>query len=173
MEKNRYIYCRVNPAGITWNIPLRSSIEKMRAGEVQHIWKDPIRNTFFDEPRLTISFQSGNILPIQMSPQTMQPVVPPGLDNFYAFMSLLNEKKIQDNGETNQVYILYNSRIFPSMTLSGMFSPDGLSFSDNASEPNMVNDWSATFTVYHSFPEITDYETLGQTFVAAGFGRIA
>jgi hypothetical protein len=51
-----------------------------------HVWRDPVCQTFFDEPVISINFQTGNIMPIHIaselvqadSPQYSSPVVKPG-----------------------------------------------------------------------------------------------
>lgn len=250
IEESRYIIAAVNPKDVAWRMPQRSAVQKTRVGEILHIWKDKFRDTFYDEPQLTITFQSGNIMPIRQKPyvtssekQTLgridsnptsglqrditsavssaggdqlindvtgaaetlnnrtgtrrgstapqfegntvtrpkrknnpeerEPVVPPGLDNFYEFIQLIDEQKILDSGDVNFVYIVYNSRIFPSLTLAGLFTPEGMSWTDSSDDPNQVNSWTANFTVYDSFPKLNDLNALARFFQTAGFGRIS
>lgn len=205
IEQQRYIVAAVNPSEIGWRLPQRAAQQKTRIGEITHYWRDRFRGTFFDEPQLSITFQSGNIMPMRTKPlvpanatrQTIQainpetgeiefitvsgrqpdpsertPQMPPGLDNFYEFLELIDEQKILDNGETNLVYIMYNSRIFPNITLAGLFTPEGASWSDSANDPNQVNSWTATFTVYDSFPRLNDKAALVKMFELAGWGRV-
>jgi len=98
-------------------------------------------------------FQSGNILPSR-SLLAFRGELPEGLCNFYEFMALVDEVKVLDDGRANLCYIQYNSLIFPSITLWGFFTPNGISFSDKASNHAQVNDWTASFTVYKSSPEL-------------------
>jgi len=225
IQNGQYIIWHANPGEIQWQVPQRSAPQKVRVGEILHIWKDRFRGTYYDEPRLTINFQSGNIMPIRQKPlqpdnttrQTVstilpagekgttgpyiprfigeeeprlyqeafvevpglrsdpsetEPMVPPGLDNFYAFLALVDEQKILPEGDINYVYWIYNSRIFPSITFTGLFTPDGANWTDSADNPNQINSWSATFTVYDSYPRLNDYNGLVRFFQAAGFGRI-
>lgn len=249
IEEARYIIAAVNPKDVSWRMPQRSAVQKTRVGEILHIWKDKFRDTFYDEPQLTITFQSGNIMPIRQKPyvtssakQTLGRIdsnpasglqrditsavssaggdqlindvagaaetlnnrtgtrrgstapqfegntvtrpkrendpeetvqVPPGLNNFYEFVQLVDEQKILDNGEVNFVYIIYNSRIFPSITLAGLFTPEGVSWTDSSDDPNQVNSWTSNFTVYDSFPKLNDLNALTRFFQTAGFGRIS
>jgi hypothetical protein len=250
IEEARYIIAAVNPKDVQWRLPQRSAVQKTRAGEIIHIWKDKFRGTFYDEPQLAITFQSGNIMPIRQNayvdssdrqvlgridanptsglqrdvtsavnsaipegvardvtgaaetlenrtgkrrgstapqfegstvsrpkrkndPAEREPAVPPGLDNFYEFLSLVDEQKILDGGDINFVYIVYNSRIFPSITLAGLFTPEGVSWTDSSDDPNQVNSWTANFTVYDSFPKLHDLNALTRFFQTAGFGRIS
>lgn len=197
-KPGRYIISGVNPKDVTWRMPQRSSVQKTRMGEIMHIWKDRQRGTYFDEPQLSINFQSGNIMPIRRDPvksvrwatverengvdvynhvaytepsdETVR--VPTGLQNFYEFLSLVDEQKILPSGATNFVYIIYNSRIFPNMTLAGLFTPEGASWTDSSDSPNEVTNWTANFTIYDTFPKLNDSSTLMQVFQDAGWGRI-
>lgn len=207
----RYIIASVNPSDVQWRLPQRASAQKTRVGEIVHYWRDRFRGTFFDEPQLTITFQTGNIMPMRTKPlidvgvqdigtirspryfngvrqedevkvlsrpvkapdpSETKPTVPPGLDNFYEFLQLVDEQKILENGDINYVYLIYNSRIFPNMTLAGLFTPEGTSWTDSAGDPNQVGGWSATFTVYDSYPRLNDKSGLVRVFEDAGWGRI-
>jgi hypothetical protein len=222
IEQQRYIIAAVNPQEISWQLPQRAAPQKTRIGEIVHYWRDRFRGTFFDEPQLSITFQSGNIMPMRTKPlvesrvinqqvvrvpyfnqatrrgegtsfvegrqvydfvneieipkrfpdPSEKPQVPPGLNNFYEFLELIDEQKILDNGDINYTYIIYNSRIFPNMTLAGLFTPAGVSWTDSSTEPNQLNAWTATFTVYDSFPRLTDKASLVKMFEQAGWGRV-
>lgn len=234
INEGRYIIASVNPKEVQWQLPQRSAQQKVRMGEILHIWKDRFRGTFYDEPQLSITFQSGNIMPIRQNPlivdgkrrqrkqsvpslvtralQTQgagingpevelrralndpaaqqqeievprkvndpdetEPVVPEGLDNFYRFLELVDEQKILDEegqeGDVNFVYIIYNSRMFPNLTLAGLFTPAGVSWTDSSDDPNQINSWTAGFTIYDSYPRLNDYNALVKFFKDAGFGR--
>ena len=213
IEDERYIIASVNPSDVQWRLPQRAAAQKTRVGEIVHYWRDRFRGTFYDEPQLSITFQSGNIMPMRtkplvktgirqefetpvyrvadvgdgrgqayqiretitvpkLGPDEESVTVPPGLDNFYEFLQLVDEQKILDNGDINYVYIIYNSRIFPNITLAGLFTPEGVSWADSAGEPNQINGWSATFTVYDSYPRLNDKSGLVRVFEDAGWGRI-
>lgn len=145
---------RCNPSDITWSMTQRSQEQKTKAGTVLHVWNDHDRKTYFNEPVITLNLQSGNILPVRNIFEPSNPVVPDGLSNFYEFMALVDEVKVLDNGRANLVYIDYNSLIFPKIRLWGFFTPNGISFSDKASNPAQVNSWTASFTVYKSEPNL-------------------
>ena len=40
------------------------------------MWRDRFRGTYYDEPQLTINFQSGNIMPIRRKPLVEDPQNP-------------------------------------------------------------------------------------------------
>lgn len=188
----RYLIAAVNPSEIQWRLPQRAAAQKTRVGEIVHYWRDRFRNTYYDEPQLSITFQSGNIMPIREKPPVkstvttsigvatryrtdtseVTPQVPPGLRNFYEFIELVDTQKILDSGDVNLVYIIYNSRLFPNMTLAGLFTPEGMSWTDSSSDPNQVSSWSANFTVYDSFPRLNDMAALIKMFEQAGWGRV-
>lgn len=107
-----------------------------------------------------------------VDPSEREPAMPSGLDSFYNFLELVDEQKITSAGTVNFVYIIYNSRIFPNVTLSGLFTPDGVSWTDSANDPNQVSAWSANFTVYDSYPALNDPSALVNFFQSAGFGRV-
>ena len=134
-------------------MPQRSVEQKTKAGTVLHVWNDQTRNSYYDEPTLTFNLQSGNILPTR---SILEPRggITEGLNNFYEFMSLVDEVKVLDDGRANLCYIDYNSLIFPKIRLWGFWQPNGISFSDSAANHAQVNNWSASFTVYKSFPEL-------------------
>lgn len=197
----RYIVASVNPSEVQWRLAQRAAAQKTRVGEIVHYWRDRFRNTYYDEPQLTITFQSGNIMPIRQNPPIKQtvatstagqfvteslnvgvryvtdesettPQVPPGLANFYEFIELVDTQKVLDSGDCNYIYIMYNSRLFANMTLAGLFTPEGMSWADSANDPNQVNSWTANFTVYDSFPRLNDRTALLNMFQQAGWGRI-
>jgi hypothetical protein len=153
VSEPKSIKFRCNPSDVSWSMPQRSVEQKTKAGTVLHTWNDNDRKTYFDEPVLTFQLQSGNILPPR-SILNPRGVVPEGLNNFYEFMSLVDEVKVLDDGRANLCYIDYNSLIFPSIRLWGFWQPSGISFSDSAENHAQVNSWSASFTVYKSFPEL-------------------
>lgn len=153
VSEPKSIKFRCNPSDVSWTMPQRSVEQKTKAGTVLHTWNDNDRKTYFDEPVLTFKLQTGNILPTR-SILNPRGVVPEGLNNFYEFMSLVDEVKVLDDGRANLCYIDYNSLIFPHIRLWGFWQPKGISFSDSAQNHAQVNSWTASFTVYKSFPEL-------------------
>ncbi len=152
----RAIKFRINPSDVSWSMAQRSQEQKTKAGTVLHVWNDRDRQSYFDEPVITLNLQTGNILPVQsiVEPGFSPPSVPEGLCNFYEFMALVDEVKVLDDGRANLVYIDYNSLVFPRIRLWGFFTPNGISFSDRADNHAQVNDWTASFTVYKSQPKL-------------------
>ena len=177
LEQHRYILCKVNPRNVQWNESLRVSDQKTLSGTVQHAWRPQAgfpRRTYFSEPVLTITFQSGNTMPVKPdmdnADQPVADTLPAGLRNFYEFKSLLNESRIvsPDSGSraANVVYIMYTSRTLPSIVLAGMFTPEGISWSDNSEDPNKI-EWTTSFTVYDSYPRFDNGASLQAAWTAA------
>jgi hypothetical protein len=185
VPSRRFIYCRVNPAQISWSVALRVADQKTLAGTVQHAWRPAAgvrRRTYFSEPVLGITFQSGNIMPVVTVDGSDQNVLglaqvqmPTGLQNFYDFMDLVNDSRILDDEtaarQTNVVYIMYTSKLFPSMVLAGMFDPSGISLTESATDPNQVQ-WTCQFTVYDSYPRFDRGYELIQAWQNQGFGAV-
>jgi len=160
IKKQQYLVFNANPESARWTMPLRGTVSKQRAGQVLHIWKNKYRDSYFDEPRLELTFQSGNILtvmPVVAAGTTINAeniVIKEGLYNFYKFIELLEEPKILPDGTINTVYINYNSQLFPSMMLSGFFDPSQFSFTDGTSKSALIENWSSTFIVMDTFPKM-------------------
>lgn len=172
--------------------PLRPSTKKKKkVGETTSTDKKPFLQSNIDNAQkslagaeagvnqklnsaMTETFGGGaepvTIPSLEVTPEDVS--VPRGLSNFYDFLQLVDEQKILPDGRLNYVYIIYNSRIFPNLTLAGLFTPDGVSWSDSADDPNQVVGWSANFTIYDSFPALNDIGTLTRFFKEAGFGRV-
>lgn len=162
-----------NPKSVDWSISQRGMEAKTKSGTVLHIWRDRLRKTDYEDPKIVMTFQSGSIIPgytNAMDPAALagNPNVPlaQGLNNFYQFLSLVDSSKIK-NGQANLVHILYNSRIFPSMVISGFFDPQSVvRFSDSSDQPFQINSWSATFTIYRTVPAYNNWDELAQRFRA-------
>ena len=134
---------------------------KTLVGTVLHVWPNPTRNTFFDEPRLTFNLQSGNLMPVRASKFTNQFEPSGGISNFYDFMQLVDAPKLtvgtgDQPPRANMVVIQYYSNLFPKLTLMGMFDPAGIRFSDTATD-NQITAWSADFVVYQTIPKLSSY----------------
>lgn len=150
-----------NPSEVSWSMAQRATHVKNLYGTVMHVWPDNFRNTFYDEFKLTLSLQSGSILPILLDGNPNFDTAP-GLDNFYEFMQLVDAPKLTSKGRVNEVIITYNSNLFPKLTLYGMFDPQGIRFTDSTSNPNMVNSWSADFIVYRTDPVLSSNKSIGK-----------
>lgn len=173
-KTNNYLTWFCNPSDCSWKIPLRGAEQLTKTGRVTHNWFDPVRKTFYDEPEITFSFQSGNIFPVFAPPPNdagTKPVISEGLNNFYVFIEMVQQARQLDDGSTNTVIIWYNSMIFPNLVLEGMFKPEGISFNDSAESPHQVTNWSATFTVYKTVPSFFSASELIDTFNRVGFIR--
>lgn len=171
-RQNRYLSFWVSPENVQWQFRLRGSLQETRGGWIQHYWKDNRRNTFFDEPEVTFTFQSGNIMPVRVTtarnPVTnaisqTQVSLPTGLLNLYEFMELLDQPKVMSDGRNNYVYILYSSLVFPKIVLHGFFTPDaGTGFSEGAQDNAEVK-WTGTFKVAGTYPSFNSANQLTRT----------
>lgn len=162
----KMLYWAANPSVVTWSMAQRGTHVKNLYGTVLHVWPDNFRNTFFDEFRLSMSLQSGSVMPIYIGGKYD---TSPGLDNFYEFMSLVDAPKLTADGRVNEVQISYSSNLFPDLTLYGMFDPQGIKFSDDTANPNQVNSWTAEFVVYRTSPELSSNKSTGN----GGTGQLA
>ncbi len=160
-----------NPKSVEWSISQRGTQSKTKSGTTLSVWRDRTRKTDYDDPKITFNFQSGNIMPVsgeesQLGLTTANRIAP-GLNDFYKFLELVDQSKIAKNGAANVVQILYRSRIFPSMILTGFFDPEAVvRFSDSADNPYQVNSWSANFTVYSTTPRLNSWSELHEMFMA-------
>jgi hypothetical protein len=172
LKENKALIWSANPSDISWSMPQRSTHSKNLFGTVLHVWPDNFRDTFYDELKLTLSLQSGNIMPVVKRPGPGKQAgiltgglggisnpenweVAPGLANFYDFMQLVDAPKLTKDGRANLVFIQYNSNLFPKLTLIGMFDSSGVRFTDSSQSPNTVTSWSADFIVYDTAPRLT------------------
>lgn len=168
------VWC-ANPKSIAWVINQRGVESKNKSGSVLHLWRDRLRNSYYDDAKISITFQSGNLMP-QSSQGSINPLVPAtrdqiagGLNNFYQYLSLVDSPKINSDGSPNLVYILYRSRIFPALILTGMFDPQTVvNFTDSVDSPNQVNNWTANFTVYSTTPRLNSFQELVSMFQSEG-----
>lgn len=62
-KKSHMIRCWVNPTEISWTLPQRGALQKVRGGTIRYTWRNRVRRTFYDEMKVSLSFTSGNILP--------------------------------------------------------------------------------------------------------------
>jgi hypothetical protein len=147
-----YIMAGVNPSEVSFRMALRSSEQKTKGGTVTHTWFDKHRNTFFDEPVVSFTFQSGNCMPV-FEQQSGTLSVPKGLDTFNYFMELVDTHNSLPDGRPNYVYIIHTSLKFPQLTLVGFFNPSGVNFSDSSGEPSQFT-WTADFIVHFTQPRL-------------------
>lgn len=153
----RYIILWANPSSVQWRFAQRGVEQQTRSGWIRHLWRDSARSTFFDNPELNFTFQTGNVLPVRVYESIWEgggriSYLPPGLLDFYDFFDLMDEKPILSDGRPNSVYIVYRSLLYPLITLRGYFKPDvGISITDDAENPGSYT-WTATFRVRASNP---------------------
>lgn len=175
-SKNSIVWV-TNPKSVSWSISQRGTETKNKSGTVLHIWRDRSRGTDYDDPKIKIDFQSGNIMP--QSTNAADPANPPlpnniagGLNNFYQYLRLVDQPKIAKNGQANVIHILYRSHIFPSIVLTGFFDPQVVvQFTDDSANPFQINGWSASFTIYSTTPKLKDFNALLQRFQAEGLTK--
>jgi len=149
-----------NPSDVTWNMAQRATHSKTLIGTVLHVWPNNNRGTFFDEPKVTFSLQSGNLMPVFGKDDKWE--ASGGIVNFYEFMQLVDAPKLTVGDatqppRTNLVSIQYHSNLFPSLTLLGMFDPSGIKFTDSSQSPTSVTSWSVDFVVYDTVPKLSTY----------------
>lgn len=182
-QQGRYILFWSGAENTQWSFPMRAAQQQTRSGTILHMWRDNSRSTFFDEPQVTFTFQSGNILPVRLReqgqidtaaggvPVFMETVtLPPGLLDFYDFFDLLNEEKILSDGRPNFVYIVYHSLVFPEIFLRGFFTPEGFSFTDSSQDPASIT-WTATFKIRSTEPPFYRGRALMSTWLSAITGQ--
>lgn len=149
-----------NPTDIGWSMPQRSVHTKTIVGTVLHVWPNNNRGTFFDEFRLSLSLQAGNMMPVRGKGGKWE--ASGGIVNFYDFMQLVDAPKLtvgtsSQPPRANLVSIQYHSNLFPNLTLMGMFDSSGIKFTDSSSSPATVTGWSVDFIVYDTVPKLATY----------------
>lgn len=160
-ENGRHLLFWSGPQNTTWSFQQRGTIQQTRTGHIAHYWRDDKRSTFFDDPSVTFTFQTGNIMPIRVDNKSdTVKVFPPGLLDYYDFFSFLDEPKILSSGRPNFINIVYHSLLYPTILLRGFFEPETpITISEEASRPASVV-WQATFRIRSSDPPITDGKKL-------------
>jgi hypothetical protein len=167
-DSQKALFWVANPKSVSWQINQRGTEVKNKSGTVLHIWRDRTRNSDFDDPKITMQFQSGNIMPNTGDATSFsqnQLGISGGLNNFYDYLKLVDRSKLTTDGKANLVHIFYRSRIFPSLILTGFFDPQAVvQFTDDSQNPFQVSSWQATFTVYSTVPKINDAKQLATIF---------
>ncbi len=159
----------VNPSSCQWKIATRTTIEKISGGIVHHEWPQTgmygtnaaFKGSRLDQPVLSIAFQSGNI-----NPSSYQDLVslnefkgvPPGLGNFFDFLDIIDQPDTTETGTPNYVNIFYTSPVSGdnSILLQGFFTEEGVAWTDEADNPNVISSWGASFIVFNSQPRLTN-----------------
>lgn len=158
-ESRKSIIFRCNPNKVDYEWPIRGATQNVKSGKVFYWWRNKEKGSHFDLPAVTFSFQSGNIMVLKdnFDPQKSPDLyTPEGLDNFYQFMSIIDEKKMLDDGTPNFITINHHSAIFPNLSLTGFFDPSSaITVSESVDEPSLIT-WSAKFLVHTSVPRFNN-----------------
>lgn len=158
-EQNRALTLHAGPSDANWTLGLRSTDEEIAAGHVrfaharQATGSRGSRSTFLDFPKVSFTFQAGNILPLFR--ELNEASVPYGLEDFYAMTELLDQPPLipsgPNEGKHNYVWIFYTSLILPQAVLRGYFEPGGMSWNDDAEAPTTLT-WPMEFIVHEMSP---------------------
>lgn len=168
LQTNRLLTFWINPSETQWRIATRTSIEQIQGGAVHHEWRTTeVTGTQpdaskFDMPTISFAFQSGNITLTSYGENENQ--MPPGVDNFYDFLEVLNQPTMTKTGAPNYVNIYYATHLFPEIYLQGYFSADGVQWTETADNPNMITGWGASFIVFSSNPPLTSSGALKERY---------
>jgi hypothetical protein len=159
-DRGKYILFWSGPQNTTWTFQQRGVTQQTRTGYIAHYWLDNKRTTFFDDPSVSFTFQTGNIMPVREAVRADGTAslifLPPGLLDYYDFFSLLDEPKILSSGRPNFVNIVYHSLLYPTILLRGFFEPESpITVTEDAQKPASVT-WAATFRVSQSNPPLHD-----------------
>jgi len=174
-----YMQWWVNPSECQWKMATRTTIEKISGGIVHHEWPQTGMNganvsltgSRYDQPMLSLSFQSGIIVPGGYNDITLKEdtstTPPAGLGNFFDFLELLDRPDVTNTGAPNYINIIYASPIFGQrgIWLQGFFTEEGVSWTDTAETPNQISSWGASFMVFNSQPKLhmllSNFEMIG------------
>lgn len=170
----RYIYFWANPSQLDFTFKLRGNTQEVKGGTISYQWRANSAERggldFYAEPRLNITFQTGNCMPVRTSDTGELIRIPPGLLDFYEFLELMNQPLVLDDGTMNYRVLFYNSAIFPNMILTGWFAPEeGFSISENVSTPNSTT-WTAQFIVRKTSPDFKSASALALAFTTFSMG---
>lgn len=172
--RGRYIYFWANPNQIEFNFKLRGTTQELKGGTISYQWRSNSVERggldFYSEPRLTLTFQTGNCMPVRTSNSGELIRIPPGLMDFYEFLELMNEPMVLDDGTMNYRILFYNSAIFPNMILTGWIPPDeGFGIQESVEAPNKTS-WSCVFIVRKTSPDFKSAAALAYAFKAFSLG---
>lgn len=159
--EGKHILFWSGPANTSWTFAQRGTMQQSRTGTIAHYWRDGRRSTFFDEPSVTFTFQTGNIMPVRVSSEPNDLIfLPPGLVDYYDFFTMIDEEKILSDGRPNLINIVYHSMLYPTVLLRGFFDPSSpLTITESANTPNQVT-WEGTFRIKTSDPPLHNSEKL-------------
>ena len=154
-----------NPSAANWTVPTREALQKVKSGSVRYGWRNRARsrkkNTAFGEYTVGWTFQSGSVFSHERG--TLGGGVPPGLDDFYDFLALLNEPRLLADGRPNYHVVVHTSAIFPRITCMGWFTPDGLTFAEEAQSGYGIQ-WTCSMEVHQTYPRLWNAAGLRRAF---------
>jgi hypothetical protein len=156
-DERTIIDCWCNPSQITWRLPRREAFQPVMAGNIRYSWRrrarDKNKGTYYSTFPVEITFQSGNIF---THPQgEFGGEIPPGLDDFYLFLKLLNEPRLMESGQENWHIVVHTSPVFPSIMLKGWFNPEGVGWPES-SETGYGIQWTCSMEVSETIPKLWD-----------------
>lgn len=172
--QGRYIYFWANPSDLNFSVQLRGTTTKVKGGTISYYWRSSNSSRgglgFFDEPRLTITFQTGNLMPVRMTGSGDVVRVPPGLIDLYEFLALMDEPPVLDNGTMNYRILSINTPVFPNMICYGFFPPEEpIAFNQTSSDPNQTS-WTANFVIRKTSPDFRNANALAFAFKSFSLG---
>lgn len=159
-DQSRVITSWVNAQQAEWTLPQRSAIQQVAAGALRYVHRNRFRQTHYSTFPVRFIFQSGNILASQYEEH-----LPPGLRDFYTFLSIMDEDPLLADGRENYHVVVHTSTVFPAIILRGWLAPEGPSWTENSAEGQTVN-WSATMEVVKSTPALHNAEELIRAYSA-------
>jgi hypothetical protein len=200
LSRQKLIVLYVNPNSVAWSMSKRETVTKTAAGAIRNSWPNRYRGTYFDEPMLTITFQTGNIMPGAGVPNSLfgkrspvkliyanglegvanaladrkddaiaamlrSPPIPPGLQNFYDFMDLVNQPILTGDNRENRHIIFYRTRVFPRMRIEGFFTGEPTAFTETSDGNANRLQWTANFMVYRTTPRFWSSAELRRAYV--------
>jgi hypothetical protein len=157
-DDSRIVTSWVNASQAEWTLPQRAAIQQVMGGALRYVHRSRYRKTHYSTFQVRMTFQTGNILASQYDER-----MPPGLRDFYKFMSIMDEEPLLPDGRENYHVMLHTSLAFPAIILRGWFTPEGPSWTENSSEGQTVN-WTAAMEVVTSTPALHNAEELIRAF---------
>jgi hypothetical protein len=169
IAQGEYIKCFINPSDTAWNITRRETFTKTGSGFVRNTWRNKHRDTYFDNYTINFTFQTGNLMPSAAnlidlsSPEKLlllakSPGLPPGLDNFYKFLSLIDQTSLNGTGANYHV-IVHHTRLFPQVWIEGFFDPQGPNWAESSESGNSAR-WNCPFMVHRTVPKLSNYQLM-------------
>jgi len=164
-KDSTYILFYINPQSATWTFKRRVSIQQLRHYSVVHYQnrRSEMGWTLYEEPTLTLEFTTGSLVRVSRKPGARrgQPVefdykMPTGLDNYYRLLQMMDENPMLSNGQPNYVHLVYNSMVFPDMTIRAHFTEEGPSITESSDDPNKVS-YSISLQVTRTNPKFHRY----------------